>query len=84
MGICRRPVAAHHRTPTLKPAVWVTCENTHTLAQLTVWTSGEADLVVGDVSTGATTSTHYDLTTRQDLNHCLDDLTGHLHAPQGH
>ncbi|MEV0664323.1 hypothetical protein ACIBI3_14320 [Actinomadura luteofluorescens] len=64
-----------------KSAAWVACENARRTAQLTVWTSGEAEFDVGDFITGATTSTHYDLATRQDLDSCLDDLTRHLNAP---
>ncbi|MEV4008027.1 hypothetical protein [Actinomadura sp. NPDC049753] len=64
-----------------KSAAWVTCENTQRAVQLTVWTSGEAELDVGDFLTGATNSTHYDLNTRQDLDDCLDDLTRRLNAP---
>ena len=64
-----------------KPAAWVTCETTRTLAQLTIWTSGEAELDTGDVANGTHTSTHYDITTPQDLTACLDDLTQKLNPP---
>lgn len=64
-----------------KSAAWVTCENTHTAAQLTVWTSGEAELDVASLITGAGTSTHYEFADRQDLEACLDDLTEHLNTP---
>ncbi|GAA4237847.1 hypothetical protein GCM10022254_51360 [Actinomadura meridiana] len=47
-------------------------------AQLTVWTSGEAELDTGDLTTGASTSTHYELATPQDFTSCLDDLAKHL------
>ncbi|GAA4233875.1 hypothetical protein GCM10022254_37380 [Actinomadura meridiana] len=43
-----------------------------------VWTSGEAELDTGDLTTGASTSTHYELATPQDLTSRLDDLTKHL------
>ncbi|GAA0951582.1 hypothetical protein [Nonomuraea longicatena] len=61
-----------------KPAVQVTCENTHNLAQLTIWTSGEAELDLAHPTSGATTSTHYDLATQEDLATCLDELTNLL------
>jgi hypothetical protein len=60
-----------------KSAAWVTCETTQALAQLTIWTSGEAELDIGDLITDATSSTHYDLTP-QDLATCLDELTQRL------
>ncbi|GAA2259748.1 hypothetical protein GCM10010402_14130 [Actinomadura luteofluorescens] len=58
-----------------KPSVWVTCENAHNLAQLTIWSSGEAELDLGPPTGDATTSIHYDLATHEDLAACLDDLT---------
>ncbi|MEV6929038.1 hypothetical protein AB0M46_31735 [Dactylosporangium sp. NPDC051485] len=66
-----------------KSAAWVDCTTAHREAQLTVWTSGEAELDVGDVSTGAITSTHYELSDTAELAVCLDDLTGQLTAPTG-
>jgi hypothetical protein len=60
-----------------KSAAWVTCETTQAIAQLTIWTSGEAELDIGDLTTGATSHIHYDLT-RQDLASCLDELTQRL------
>jgi hypothetical protein len=47
------------------------------LAQLTIWTSGEAELDIGDLTTGATSSTHYDLTP-QDLATCRQRNSGRL------
>ncbi|MFD0538966.1 hypothetical protein ACFQY7_39820 [Actinomadura luteofluorescens] len=58
-----------------KPSVWVTCENTHNLAQLTIWSSGEAELDLGHPTDDATTSIHYDLATHEDLATRLGDLT---------
>jgi hypothetical protein len=50
-------------------------------AQLIVWTSGEADLDVGDIATGAVTVTHYEMSSAAELATCLDDLTSQLTAP---
>ncbi|MEV5575275.1 hypothetical protein AB0L06_34995 [Spirillospora sp. NPDC052269] len=61
--------------PTDKPATGVICENADSLAQLTVWASGEAELDLGHPTTDATTGIHYDLATLEDLNACLDKLT---------
>ena len=46
------------------------------LGQLTVWTSGEADMDWGTPDNGG--SRHYDLESRDDLNRCLDDLEAEL------
>ncbi|MEU4403871.1 hypothetical protein AB0F88_05055 [Streptosporangium sp. NPDC023963] len=61
-----------------KSAAWVTCEDARRVIQLTVWTSGEAELDVGDLASGTTASVHYDLATSEDLAACLDDLTQHF------
>ncbi|MFL6053431.1 MAG: hypothetical protein ACJ72W_11015 [Actinoallomurus sp.] len=63
-----------------KSAAWVICETTQALAQLTIWTSGEAELDIGDLTTGATNHVHYNLTT-QDLAARLDELTQRLSSP---
>ncbi|GAA4303581.1 hypothetical protein ACFQY7_16740 [Actinomadura luteofluorescens] len=55
--------------------------NTHTAAQLTVWTTGETELDIADLTTGASTSTHYEFTDLQGLEACLDDLTEHFNTP---
>ncbi|MFI0354088.1 hypothetical protein [Actinomadura sp. 9N407] len=64
-----------------KSAAWVTCENTHTAAQLMVWTSGEAELDIADLITGSSTSTHFEFAGPQDLYACLDHLTERLNTP---
>ncbi|MFG3557189.1 hypothetical protein ACGGAQ_22655 [Micromonospora sp. NPDC047557] len=68
-----------HRGPTRdKSAAWIVCTTTHREAQLTIWTSGEAELDLAHISTGAVLSTHYELSTIADLTACLDDLTYRL------
>jgi hypothetical protein len=58
-----------------KSAAWVTCESELVAAQLTVLTSGEAELEVGSVfEQGGTTLTHHELTTAEDLAACLKAL----------
>lgn len=74
-----------HRGPTRdKSAAWIVCTTTDREAQLTVWTSGEAELDIAQISTGTVTSTHYEMSTAADLTACLDDLTHRLtSAPSG-
>ncbi|TDB69437.1 hypothetical protein [Micromonospora sp. KC723] len=68
-----------HRGPTRdKSAAWIVCTTTDHEAQLTVWTSGEAELDIAHISTGTVTSTHYEMSTTADLTACLDDLTHRL------
>jgi hypothetical protein len=57
-----------------KSAAWVECELADAFGQLTLWTSGEAELDVGDIASGVT-STHYDLSGPADVGKCLTDLT---------
>ncbi|WP_155353327.1 hypothetical protein [Acrocarpospora macrocephala] len=61
-----------------KAAAWVTCEDAHRATKLTIWTSGEAELDLGDLASGTITSVHYDLANSEDLAACLDDLTQHF------
>jgi hypothetical protein len=61
-----------------KSAAWVNCETDDLLGELIVWTTGEAELATASITTGATDQTHYDLTTNEDLDACLDDLTHRL------
>ncbi|MEU5725043.1 hypothetical protein ABZ783_24925 [Micromonospora sp. NPDC047738] len=74
-----------HRGPTRdKSAAWIVCTTTDQEAQLTVWTSGEAELDIAHISAGTVTSTHYEMSTGTDLNACLDELTHRLtSAPSG-
>ncbi|MDW5325336.1 hypothetical protein [Plantactinospora sp. KLBMP9567] len=74
-----------HRGPTRdKSAAWIICTTADREAQLTVWTSGEAELDIAQISTGTVTSTHYDMSTAADLTTCLDELTHQLtSAPSG-
>ncbi|SER99536.1 hypothetical protein SAMN05216188_11917 [Lentzea xinjiangensis] len=61
-----------------KSAAWVTCETGDMAGQLTVWTSGEAELDTGNLATGVVDPVHYELTSAQELATCLDDLTNRL------
>ncbi|MEV0807802.1 hypothetical protein [Micromonospora sp. NPDC050200] len=74
-----------HRGPTRdKSAAWIVCTTTDREAQLTVWTSGEAELDLAQISAGTVISTHYEMSTTADLTVCLDDLTHRLtSAPSG-
>ena len=65
----------HHGPTRSKSSAWVDCTTADRLAQLVVWTSGEADLEVGDISTGAVTITQYEMSDAAELATCLDDLT---------
>ncbi|MFG3602744.1 hypothetical protein [Micromonospora chersina] len=68
-----------HRGPTRdKSAAWIVCTTTDREAQLTVWTSGEAELDLVQISTGTVISTHYEMSTAADLTACLDELTHRL------
>lgn len=61
-----------------KSAAWVDCETGDLASQLIVWTSGEAELVAGNLTTGVIDHVHYDLASPKELNTCLDDLTHRL------
>ena len=51
-------------------------------ATLVIWTSGEAELDIGDVTTtGVITTTQYGLSTLADLATCLDGLLDKLISP---
>jgi len=43
-------------------------------SSVTVWTSGEAQLEIGNLDTGLTDHVHDDLATADDLAACLDDF----------
>jgi hypothetical protein len=68
----------HHGPTRDKSTAWVDCATARHEAQLIVWTSGEAELDVGDISTGTITSTHYEMSDTAELDVCLDDLTSQL------
>ncbi|AVT34285.1 hypothetical protein C6361_08410 [Plantactinospora sp. BC1] len=71
-----------HYGPTCsKSSAWVECTTARHLAQLIVWTSGEADLEVGDISTGAITITRYEMSNAAELTACFDTLTQWLTDP---
>ncbi|MEV5768073.1 hypothetical protein AB0L34_26355 [Micromonospora sp. NPDC052213] len=71
----------HHGPTRSKSSSWVDCTTAHHLAQLILWTSGEADLEVGDILTGAITITYYEMSNTAELATCLDDLTHRLTGP---
>jgi hypothetical protein len=59
-----------------KPSASVRCENASTLAELTIWTSGEGELQsVRRDTNDPIVHQHYDLTSEAGLLRCLDDLT---------
>jgi hypothetical protein len=63
-----------------KPSASVRCETSRTLAELVVWTSGEADLTTfrRDLDRSDHPSVrHYEIT-EAELPRCLDDLTEYL------
>ncbi|MGW4943387.1 immunity protein TriTu family protein [Actinoplanes sp. NPDC004185] len=70
----------HHGPTRSKSSAWVDCTTARHLARLIVWTSGEADLEVGDISTGAVTITHYQMSDAAELDVCLEDLTNQINA----
>jgi hypothetical protein len=57
-----------------KPSASLRCESADAVGQLTVWTSGEADLDVGYFAAERMTNEHYDVTGDLGLRGCLDDL----------
>lgn len=57
-------------------AVRLDVETAVRLAQVTVWETGEADLVVGDLSTGdVVANEHMEVTTLLGIRGLLDDVT---------
>ncbi|MGC4795758.1 hypothetical protein ACLQ3H_16795 [Micromonospora saelicesensis] len=68
----------HRGPPRNKSAAWIVCTTTDRQAQLIVWTSGEAELDLAQISTATVFSTHYEMSTAADLTACLDDLTHRL------
>jgi hypothetical protein len=56
-------------------AAWVDCETGDLAGQLIVWTSGEAELAAGSLTTGTVDHVHDDLACLEELGTCLDDLT---------
>ncbi len=54
------------------------CETDDLLGELIVWTTGEAELAIANPSTGDIDQVHHDLTTTENLDACLNDLTRRL------
>jgi hypothetical protein len=63
-----------------KPSASVRCETSQKLAELVVWSSGEADLTTfrRDLDPSDYPSVRHDEITEADLPRCLDDLTEYL------
>jgi hypothetical protein len=61
-----------------KSGAWLSCETDDLLGELIVWTTGEAELAIADPTTGTVDQAHHDLTTAEDLDTCLSDLTHRL------
>jgi len=71
----------HHGLTRSKSSAWVDCTTAYHLAQLIVWTSGEAELRIGNIFTGTIAITTYEMHNAAELAACLDDLTSHLTPP---
>jgi hypothetical protein len=65
-----------------KSAAWVECECGDRLAQLIVWTSGEAELAVYSRTTDDAHHVNYALTSADELIACLSELTHRLTQPE--
>ena len=61
-----------------KSAAWVPCETGDLEGELIVWTSGEAELAAGNLTTGVIDQVHYELASPPEPSTCLDDLTNRL------
>jgi hypothetical protein len=59
-------------------AARVRCESPVALADLVVWSTGDADITWGRLDNGEATTEHYEVTSEIGLISCLDDLTSHL------
>ncbi|MGW5702977.1 hypothetical protein [Amycolatopsis japonica] len=56
----------------------VVCETGDMVGWFCIWTSGEAELEVGNLDTGVVDCVHHDLSSPEELSACLDDLTCRL------
>jgi hypothetical protein len=67
-----------HRGPTDRPkwAAWVVCETTTRKAQLTVWTSGDAELDLTDLRTNFITPLHHQIHNQREVVLLLNLITG--------
>ncbi|EME63507.1 hypothetical protein [Amycolatopsis decaplanina] len=61
-----------------KRAAGVVCETGDMVGWFSIWTSGEAELEVGNLDTGVVDCVHYDLANPEELSARLDDLTRRL------
>ncbi|MEU3766173.1 hypothetical protein AB0E55_14035 [Amycolatopsis keratiniphila] len=61
-----------------KRTAWVACETGDRVGWFGIWTSGEAELEIGNLDTGVVDCVHYDLSNPEELSACLDDLTRRL------
>jgi hypothetical protein len=57
-----------------KSAAWLDLETQTTLGRMIVWETGEADLEVGDVSTGHVHPIHRTLRSTVELHQSIDEL----------
>ncbi len=62
-----------------KPAIRVRASTAERLAELTVWDTGEADLVIGDLSNGALLlNEHREVTSRVGVADAIEAIADHL------
>ena len=57
-----------------KPSASVRCESAEAVGELTVWSSGEADLDVGYFGDEEMAKEQYEVTEDRNLSDCLEDL----------
>ncbi|GAB2740632.1 hypothetical protein GCM10027199_09100 [Amycolatopsis magusensis] len=67
-----RGVATRWRPDYGKRAAWVVCETGDMVGWFVVWTSGEAELEVGNLDSGVVDCVHYDLADPEELSVRLD------------
>ena len=75
--------AEFRRSPTswLKPSASVRCEGSKRIAELIVWTTGEAELLTAPLDLAPSDwppARHYEITSEMELSGCLAELTEYL------
>lgn len=66
-------------TPSPKPAARLDASSSRGLAQLILWTTGEADLVIADLATGdVVVNEHREITTTLGIHDVLDTIETYL------
>ncbi len=58
----------------VKPSATVTIASTRRIGQLTVWSTGEAELSMGDADTGTVVEEHREITSRIGLHDATETL----------